>query len=615
MVLLFIVLDNHWTMLDIMKKQNVIKSKPLNFNVGIQRWYVKELVKLVDDLTREVYEELKPLYKDLKYQIEFTEDASISSQSRIKINSLRDLFEKKFKDRGKTFAERMVRKTNRYANSTFWAAINEMVKSKDELKEAGGFLLKGSAISPEKEEVIKALIYENTSLITNIQTHYFEQITGAVMRSITSGAGVTSIEKELAKYRGMTKRRARNIALDQTRKAYNSINMINMQDAGVKKFEWLHSGGSQKPRKYHEQLNGQIFDLDRGAPNEAGQEPDYIYPGQLPNCLTPQMEIVSPYLHERLYRRRFRGETVKLITPDNLLELTPNHPVLTDKGWIKAGLLNIGDNIAKISDETLFTCSTNPDYTKISIEEFFSFYSALFEVERVGDSIFDFHGDIAIDKQVDVINIKLKLRDYFKSHIDQSRIKQILSETKNAFCETNLSGLSFFYKAFPISRFLTADLVGFFNKPFAFFFGGVSHSDSQLSRAVAWLNSLLSEITIYDITRDGIFLSQLFNTRTVNIKLYQLILWELVYSLINNNMPEFSHTQSQLSFLDAETLGKGFNSNTGLIKFDKITDKIVSIFDGHVYNLQNSKHWYLTENYITKNCHCRMAAVVEFDLS
>ena len=40
-------------------KHNIIKGKPLNFNVGIQRWYVKELLKLVDDLTKEVYEELK----------------------------------------------------------------------------------------------------------------------------------------------------------------------------------------------------------------------------------------------------------------------------------------------------------------------------------------------------------------------------------------------------------------------------------------------------------------------------------------------------------------------------------------------------------------------------
>lgn len=279
-------------------KKNIIKGKPLNFNVGLQKWYVKQLLKMVDDLTKEVYNEIKPLYKEYKEQITFTQDASISSQTRIKLNSLRDLFEKKFKERGKTYAERMVRKTNRYANTTFWAMMNEMFKSKDELKQAGGFLMKGSAISPEKEEVMKALIYENSSLITNIQTHYFEQITGAIMRSITSGYGVGHIEEELNKYRGMTKRRARNIALDQTRKAYNSINFRNMQEAGIKKFEWLHSGGSQKPRTYHMEnypkgLNHGIFDVDKGAPNESGKSPDYIYPGQEPNCHCRAVAVVE----------------------------------------------------------------------------------------------------------------------------------------------------------------------------------------------------------------------------------------------------------------------------------------------------------------------------------
>ncbi len=278
-----------------MKKNNIIKGKPLNFNVGLQKWYVKELLKLVDDLTAEVYEEIKPLYKEYKEQITFTQDASISSQTRIKLNSLRDMFEKKFKDRGKTFAERMVKRTNRYVNSTFWRMMNDMFKGQEETKQAGGFLMKGSIISPEKEEVMKALIYENTSLITNIQTHYFEQITGAVMRSITSGLGVTHIEEELQKYKEMTKRRARNIALDQTRKAYNDINYRNMQDVGIKKAEWVHSGGSQKPRTYHmtkwdgasglkdgkpNGLNGFIFSLDnlpvidlktgqRGKPGDA----------------------------------------------------------------------------------------------------------------------------------------------------------------------------------------------------------------------------------------------------------------------------------------------------------------------------------------------------------
>lgn len=290
-----------------MKQRNVIKGKPLNFNVGLQKWYVKELIKLVDDLTAEVYEEIKPLYKEYKEQITFTQDASISSQARIKINSLRDLFEKKFKDRGRIYAERMVRRTNRYANNTFWRMMNDMFKGQEEAKKAGNFLMKGSIVSPEKEEVMKALIYENTSLITNIQTHYFEQITGAVMRSITSGLGVTHIEDELNKYRGMTKRRARNIALDQTRKAYNDINYRNMQEVGIQKAEWVHSGGSQKPRTYHQTrwdgvsgikdgrpngLNGFIFRLDQ-LPVIDLKTDERGKPGDLPYCHCRMAAVVE----------------------------------------------------------------------------------------------------------------------------------------------------------------------------------------------------------------------------------------------------------------------------------------------------------------------------------
>ena len=98
-----------------MKQKNIIEGKPLNFNVGLQRCYTRELLKLVDDLTNDVLKELKPIYKENQEQIKFTadagverernttaQDASISSQMRIKINSLRDLFEKKFKDKGET---------------------------------------------------------------------------------------------------------------------------------------------------------------------------------------------------------------------------------------------------------------------------------------------------------------------------------------------------------------------------------------------------------------------------------------------------------------------------------------------------------------------------------
>ena len=108
-----------------MNDRNVIKGKPLNFNVGIQRWYVKELANLVDELTKDVYREIKPLYKEYKEQI--TLDASITSQARITLNKLREFFEKKFNDKGKKLAEKMAKKTNRYANTTFLQMMNNVL--------------------------------------------------------------------------------------------------------------------------------------------------------------------------------------------------------------------------------------------------------------------------------------------------------------------------------------------------------------------------------------------------------------------------------------------------------------------------------------------------------
>lgn len=272
-----------------MKKRSTIKGEPLNFNVGIQKWYEKQLLKLVDELTKEVLEEIKPLYKEYKYQITF--DASISSQARITINSLRKFFEKKFKDKGRKFAESMVKKTNRYATLTF-KAIMQNLFNEEKVKQTG-FSMAGSIVSPEKEEVIKALVFENVSLIKSIQDRYFEQITGAVMRSIENGEGVTTLTEEIMKYNKQNKNRARLIALDQTRKAYNSINLRNMQDTGVKKFEWIHSGGSREPRKYHKDvLNGQIFDISKGAPNDS-DNPPFIFPGQLPYCRCRMAPVID----------------------------------------------------------------------------------------------------------------------------------------------------------------------------------------------------------------------------------------------------------------------------------------------------------------------------------
>lgn len=263
-----------------MQKRQVTSNR-LIVNAGIIEWYQKELKKLAKQMSDECYKEITGIYKELGYQVEFATDESISSQIRIALNSLYNKFSDKFSKNAKDLVKRLINRTNKYSNMLINNAIKKMVGADN----SKNFALIGSAISPQKEEVIKALIFDNVTLIKSISEEYFKQITGAIARSIESGSGLKELRDELLSYGAKSVRRADLIAQDQTRKAFTAINKINFQEAGIKKFKWLHSGGSREPRKYHmEVLNGQIFDIDEGAPNESGKKPDYIFPAELPYC-------------------------------------------------------------------------------------------------------------------------------------------------------------------------------------------------------------------------------------------------------------------------------------------------------------------------------------------
>lgn len=221
--------------------KNKLVSKRLNVNSGIMSWYVKELQKLTSAMVKECKETLAEIYKQGYPEIAF--DDSISSQTRIALNQLYEKYSDKFSRRGKRLAESLIKKTNQYSNKQINATLKSMLGDA-----AKGFLLTGSAISPEKSEIMKALLFENASLIKSIPNEYFKQITGSVARSIENGEGIKQLVKELSSYGAKSNRRAQLIAQDQTRKAYNSINRRNFQENGIRKFEWVHSGGSREPR-------------------------------------------------------------------------------------------------------------------------------------------------------------------------------------------------------------------------------------------------------------------------------------------------------------------------------------------------------------------------------
>ena len=160
---------------------------------------------------------------------------------------------------------------------------------------SGGLTIKTDSISSRTRDIINASADQSTSLIKTIGSDYTAEVKQAVMRSITdSNSSFTELKSSInsmleGKYKTY-KNKAKNTALDQTRKAYTSITESKMKDVGVDQYVWRHAGGSVKPRDYHRDvLNGQTFKLSdppvidlktgvRGKPGDAINCKCYMVP-------------------------------------------------------------------------------------------------------------------------------------------------------------------------------------------------------------------------------------------------------------------------------------------------------------------------------------------------
>jgi SPP1 gp7 family putative phage head morphogenesis protein len=173
------------------------------------------------------------------------------------------------------------------ANASSKYALHQSLKQL-----SGGLSLKTSIMTGTLNTVMKAIIAENVGLIKSIPSQYFTQIQGAVMRSISQGNGLQDLQPFFEKQKGMTKRRAKNIALDQTRKAYNGLNKGRMQALKIDQYEWLHSGGGQHPRPQHIAMSGNIYSLSN-PPIIDDDTGERGIPGQLINCKCRMRPVVK----------------------------------------------------------------------------------------------------------------------------------------------------------------------------------------------------------------------------------------------------------------------------------------------------------------------------------
>ena len=212
-------------------------------------------------------------------------DASLAELAQKLLERVQSKFTVMFDNAATSISDMMVKETLATSDRTVSLSLREASQSVT------------LRMTPRVAQMVDAGAAESTALIRSVPSKYLSQVQGDVMRSITTGNGLQDLVPALEKQNVKTLNWAANVAKDQTRKVYNNINKARMQDAGVNKFEWIHSGGSNKPRKFHLDhapagLNGGIFDFNN-PPIIDENTGERGIPGQLPFCGCTMRPIID----------------------------------------------------------------------------------------------------------------------------------------------------------------------------------------------------------------------------------------------------------------------------------------------------------------------------------
>lgn len=312
------------------RKAKVSTSAPIISNRGEQLAYERALRALSRDMVVNSGNAMLKLYRDYQKKMEDGVDIAaeaVSEAVALELSAMWDVYAEKFSREGAELAAAMVSRQTALALKSARKAASEAMSAAsgggagnvppitpEVLPPSAGALpppgvsgaagnnlsfmaLQGDAIPAEVAPVVRAAITENVNLIKSIPPQYLDRIAGAVTRSMQSGGSTRALVEEIRRYGQMTLRRARNIAADQVHKAFESINIAEFKRLGIRKFRWMHTGGSTHPREYHLRyapsgLNNGIFDMDN-PPVIDERTGEKGFPGQLPFCRCTMCAVVE----------------------------------------------------------------------------------------------------------------------------------------------------------------------------------------------------------------------------------------------------------------------------------------------------------------------------------
>ena len=270
-------------------RANLLRGAAVFVPISAGQEYQHRITREFDLMRADVLQQITTLFKTTDSPVmDATLDASIVNAAAGLLRRLRRTWQGLFDEMTDGATKWMIERVTGSAGTAVKRSLEEIGE---------GVSLNLNMQSAAVREVIRAGSYEAAHLIKRVPAKYLDDIGDEVMRSISAGRGLADLQPALDSYGVKVRNWARNVALDQTRKVYNSVTREGFKSAGIRRWEWVHSGGSNDPREYHlldapAGLNGGIFSFD-DPPIIDKRTGERGFPGQLPYCRCTLRPVVD----------------------------------------------------------------------------------------------------------------------------------------------------------------------------------------------------------------------------------------------------------------------------------------------------------------------------------
>jgi hypothetical protein len=347
-------------------------------------------------------------------------------------------------------------------------------------------------------------------------------------------------------------------------------------------------------------MDGKVYDITKGMWDKV--ERRFVFPGELINCFSGDMIFRSESPLSRLWRAPFNGPMIDIQIGADLLSGTPNHPILTRRGWMPLGLLNDSDEVVCMSAQSR-SMIYNDEHERISsFADVFESLAIRFGHVRRDGARFHFYGDRADGDVDEIIVADNDLASYKQTSREQNFGKDRFAEANLMIGQIEIGSLA---HVGPALRS-----------------GGASHrlSISDISgdicrRTAAWSNPVSQEHLTdiagsmprrIEIGSDG----GRAHSRIVELN-----------DLSGERIPiapttRFASDQSQLFAQIVRVAANGcshiFEFGTTLYEFRRVRYNRIRYCSGHIFTAETESGFYSVSGaYVqAKNCRCTSRPIV-----